>query len=306
MPVGLQRLVDRTFGRVRLLALPSVRRSGAERSPTAEVDRLGGLDVDGLEVRFGGLVAVNDVALRAPSGRITGLIGPNGAGKTTTFNACTGLVKPAAGRVRIAGRDVSRLGPSGRARHGLGRTFQKMELCDSISVRENIELGAEGALAGANPITQMLARPGQRANVRARAQVALELCDLADIAERPVVALSTGQRRLVELARCLAGPFGQLLLDEPSSGLDRAETRRFGEILRRVVAERGVGILLVEHDMSLVLDICEHIYVLDFGELIFSGSPAEVSASPVVQAAYLGDDDVEQAVSPQHRIEELA
>jgi ABC-type branched-subunit amino acid transport system ATPase component/branched-subunit amino acid ABC-type transport system permease component len=305
MPVAVQRLVDRAFGRVR--PVPVFRRVGR---PAPELDagasRRGGLEVDGLQVRFGGLVAVNDVALEAPAGRITGLIGPNGAGKTTTFDACTGLVKPARGRIRLGGRDVSRLGVSGRARGGLGRTFQKMELCDSISVRENVELGAEGVLAGANPITQILARPGQRARVRTRAQFALELCELTGIAEQPVLALSTGQRRLVELARCLAGPFGLLLLDEPSSGLDRAETKRFGEILTRVVAERGVGILLVEHDMSLVLDICDQVYVLDFGELIFAGSPAEITASPVVRAAYLGDDEVEQAVAPQHLIEELA
>jgi ABC-type branched-subunit amino acid transport system ATPase component len=120
------------------------------------------------------------------------------------------------------------------------------------------------------------------------------------------MSLSTGQRRLVELARCLAGPFSLLLLDEPSSGLDRSETKQFGEILKRVVRERGIGILIVEHDMSLVLDICEHVYVLDFGELIFEGSPAEIRASSIVQAAYLGNDEVEQAVDPTHLIKELA
>jgi ABC-type branched-subunit amino acid transport system ATPase component len=134
----------------------------------------------------------------------------------------------------------------------------------------------------------------------------MELCELTELADTPAMSLSTGQRRLVELARCLAGPFGLLLLDEPSSGLDRTETQRFGEILKRVVADRGVGILLVEHDMSLVLDICEYIYVLDFGELIFQGSPAEVVASSVVKAAYLGDSEVEAAVHPAHKIEELA
>jgi ABC-type branched-subunit amino acid transport system ATPase component len=119
------------------------------------------------------------------------------------------------------------------------------------------------------------------------------------------MSLSTGQRRLVELARCLAGPFRLLLLDEPSSGLDRAETQRFGEILRRVVAERGIGILLVEHDMSLVLDVCEFLYVLDFGELIFQGTPDEITSSEIVKAAYLGDAAVEQAVDATHQIEEV-
>jgi ABC-type branched-subunit amino acid transport system ATPase component len=120
---------------------------------------------------------------------------------------------------------------------------------------------------------------------------ALELCGLTALADRPAGALSTGQRRLVELARCLAGRFRILLLDEPSSGLDRAETERFAAILRRAVDQRGVGILLVEHDMSLVLDVCEHVYVIDFGKPLFDGPPEQVLASPAVRAAYLGDDD---------------
>jgi len=171
-------------------------------------------------------------------------------------------------------------------------------------VRENVEAGAEGVLAGANPLTQVAGAPGQRAAVHAAAQRALVLCEIAELAEVPAMSLSTGQRRLVELARCLAGPFELLLLDEPSSGLDHAETERFGQILKRVVAEREIGILLVEHDMSLVLDICQHIYVLDFGELIFQGSPAEVMNSPIVQAAYLGDVEVEKAVPETHQIGE--
>jgi ABC-type branched-subunit amino acid transport system ATPase component len=266
----------------------------------------GRLDVEGLEVRFGGLLAVDGISLTALEGRVTGLIGPNGAGKTTTFNVCTGLVKPTHGKVAIGGEDVSRRGPSARARKGLGRTFQKMELFEGLTVRENVEAGAEGVLAGANPITQFVAKPGHRRDVRDAAENAMELCDISQLAEVPVSGLSTGQRRLVELARCLAGPFGLLLLDEPSSGLDQAETERFGAILKNVVTERGVGILLVEHDMSLVLDICEQIYVLDFGELIFQGSPQEIVASPIVKAAYLGDDEVETAVQPGHEIEGVA
>jgi len=282
--------------------LPGARAAVGPEPPLIER----GLEVDGVEVRFGGLVAVDRVSLAAPVGQITGLIGPNGAGKTTTFNACTGLLKPTAGRVRIAGSDISGLGPPARARRGLGRTFQKMELFEGLTVRDNVEAGAEGSLAGANPITQFISKPGQRARVKVSADHALALCDLADLADTPAASLSTGQRRLVELARCLAGPFGLLLLDEPSSGLDPAETKRFGEILQRAVAERGIGILLVEHDMSLVLDICQHVYVLDFGELIFEGTPSEISASPIVQAAYLGSDEVEQAVDPTHRIGDVA
>jgi ABC-type branched-subunit amino acid transport system ATPase component len=252
-------------------------------------------------------LAVDGVTIHAPEGKVTGLIGPNGAGKTTTFNAVNGLNKPSKGAVFVAGTDVSRRGVAYRAQQGLGRTFQKMELFDTLTVRDNVEAGAEAAMAGSNPITQFASKPGQRAQVRAAAQAAMELCELTELSTTPAMSLSTGQRRLVELARCLAGPFGLLLLDEPSSGLDRTETARFGEILKKVVAERGVGILLVEHDMSLVLDICQDIYVLDFGELIFQGTPQQVTASPIVKAAYLGDSEVEEAVHESgHEIEELA
>ncbi|WP_131744832.1 branched-chain amino acid ABC transporter permease/ATP-binding protein [Frankia sp. Cppng1_Ct_nod] len=248
------------------------------------------LEVLGLRVQFGGLVAVDGVGLAASTGRITGLIGPNGAGKTTTFNACSGLNRPTAGRVLLDGRDISHRGPASRARLGLGRTFQQMELFDSLSVRHNVDLGAEGGLAGLNALTHLAATPGETSRIRGATADALALCDLTDLADTPVSSLSTGQRRLVELARCLAGPFRVLLLDEPSSGLDHDETRRFGDILLRIVADRGVGILLVEHDMALVRQICDYIYVLDFGKSIFEGAPAAVLAAPVVRAAYLGDD----------------
>jgi ABC-type branched-subunit amino acid transport system ATPase component len=304
LPAGAQRFIDGSFGRLRI-SNPFARPVGSAELPPLVLS-VGALDVTGLTVRFGGVVAVDNVTIQAWTGRVTGLIGPNGAGKTTTFNACTGLLRPATGAVAIAGVDVSRRGPSARARRGLGRTFQKMELFESLSVRENVEAGAEASMAGANPLTHTFSKPGQRGQVRAAAQRALELCDIADLAGGPVAALSTGQRRLVELARCLAGPFGLLLLDEPSSGLDRAETQRFGQILQKVVAERGVGILLVEHDMSLVLDICQHIYVMDFGELVFQGCPTQITGSAIVKAAYLGDDEVEQAVNSDRSIEGVA
>jgi ABC-type branched-subunit amino acid transport system ATPase component/branched-subunit amino acid ABC-type transport system permease component len=308
VPVVLQRAVERTFGRLPIRNPTRMRKAASPPSPARPLaSKLpGGLVVEGLEVRFGGLVAVDGVSLGAKAGQITGLIGPNGAGKTTIFNACSGLVRATRGRVLLGGRDVSRSGTSARARHGLGRTFQKIELFDSLTVRENVEAGAEAALAGANPLTHLADRPGDGPAIRAATDRAMELCGLSALSDLPAMSLSTGQRRLVELARCLAGPFQLLLLDEPSSGLDRAETQRFGEILRQVVAERGIGILLVEHDMSLVLDVCEHLYVLDFGELIFQGTPAEVTSSEIVKAAYLGDATVEQAVDPTHRIEQVA
>ena len=249
-----------------------------------------GLDVADLRVRFGGLVAVDGVSLTAPGGRITGLIGPNGAGKTTTFNACSGLTRPVSGSVRLNGEDVTRLSVPARSRRGLGRTFQRMELFDSLTVSENVSLGREAGLAAANVVRQLLCRRRDLDDIQRAAQDALGLCGIADLAGRTVATLSTGQRRLVELARTLAGRFSVLLLDEPSSGLDQEETEAFGHILRQALADRGLGILLVEHDMRLVMGTCEYIYVLDFGSLIFEGRAGEVQASDVVRRAYLGSE----------------
>jgi ABC-type branched-subunit amino acid transport system ATPase component/ABC-type branched-subunit amino acid transport system permease subunit len=293
LPARLRARLDAAFRRRprRPAERPAAAPADTARRVTPSV-----LEVEGVTVRFGGLVAVEDLSLRAPTGTITGLIGPNGAGKTTTFNACSGLVKPSAGRVSIDTKDVSHAGPAARARLGLGRTFQKMELLESLTVRENVAIGAEGGLAGANPVAHLGGTSAQRAFVAARTEEALRQCDLLDLASTPALALSTGQSRLVELARCLAGDFNILLLDEPSSGLDPVETARFGEILKRVVAERGVGVLLVEHDMALVNDICEHVYVLDFGRKIFEGTAEATMHAPLVRAAYLGDAAVEDAV----------
>ncbi|KPM51768.1 branched-chain amino acid ABC transporter permease/ATP-binding protein [Frankia sp. CcI49] len=255
---------------------------GAAGRPVGE-----GLRVDSLRVRFGGLVAVDHLALAAPAGQITGLIGPNGAGKTSTFDAICGLNPAAQGRVHLHGRDISGASPPARAAAGLGRTFQQMQLYDSLTVLENVRLGREAALAGRGPLNQIFAGRSRHLIDRA-AREALHLCGIADLSDRVVGSLSTGQRRLTELARCLAGPFDLMLLDEPSSGLDAHETKAFGALLRRVVATRGVGILLVEHDMSLVMDLCDRIFVLDFGKPLFAGSPAEVTASDLVRSAYLG------------------
>jgi len=251
-----------------------------------------GLEVRRLSVRFGGVSAVQNLTLTAPMRSITGLVGPNGAGKTTTFNACSGLVRPSDGAIMLHGRNVTSLGPAGRSRFGLGRSFQRVELFSSLTVRENVALGREASLAGANPVRQLVSGTAQRATVRRAVEDAMDLTGIGPLADLQAGLLPTGQRRMVELARVLAGPFDLLLLDEPSSGLDAGETRRFGEILTGTVAERGVGILLVEHDMALVRQVCENIYVLDFGQMVFEGTAAEMLASPIVRSAYLGSEGV--------------
>lgn len=248
------------------------------------------LQVDELTVNFGGVAALDRVSFSAASSAITGLIGPNGAGKTTTFNACSGLVRTIHGTVRLGGIDLAPYSVEERARLGLGRTFQRMELATSLSARVNIAVGVEAALAAARPDRQLRLPVADRAAVAARTDEAIERCDLAKIADVSVGSLSTGQRRLVELARAIAARFRFLLLDEPSSGLDREETARFGEILTDTAGRDRIGILLVEHDMDLVMSTCSLLHVLDFGTRIFSGTPAEAQASAVVRAAYLGVD----------------
>lgn len=292
-------LLDPLFRRAEApLVMPVA--SGPVRRPVHQTE----LRVENLRVAFGGLVAVDGVSLAAPTGQITGLIGPNGAGKTTLLNACSGLNRPSAGKISLADKPLSHLGPAARARRGIGRTFQRMELFDSLTVRQNVQMGLESGIAGANLARQLFARKSEVRRIVAVAADAMKLCGIGDLADRPVAGLSTGQRRLVELARCLASDSGILLLDEPSSGLDRNETALFGEILTRVVSERGVGILLVEHDMSLVMTICDRICVLDFGELIFVGKPTEARVSPLVRAAYLGDSENEQIIEAELRLPE--
>jgi ABC-type branched-subunit amino acid transport system ATPase component len=253
-----------------------------------------GLEVSDLVVRYGGLTAVDRVRLHAATGRLTGLIGPNGAGKTSTFNALTGLVRTSSGGITLFGEDVSSVSPQGRAQRGLGRTFQRLELFDSLTVAQNVALGREAHLAGSNPLRHLFSTGTDRRDVSAAVEDAIGLCGLGDLSSHPVAVLSTGQRRLVELARCIAGHFRILLLDEPSSGLDDTETHRFGGILRQLV-DRGLGILLVEHDMTLIAEVCDHVYVIDFGKPLFDGPPDEVLAADIVRAAYLGTEPLEVA-----------
>ena len=284
MADGLRARLDK-LGRKRTVIVP-------QHEPRPRTEPGAGLGVEHINVAFGGLKAVDDLTLEAPIGRITGLIGPNGAGKTTTFNVISGINRNHSGNISYVGRDISGVAMAGRGRLGIGRTFQRMDLADALTVAENVALGVEAGQAGRNVLRQVVSMPSERTRCVTATQDAMELCGIAHLAESQAGSLSTGERRLVELARCLAGSFDLLLLDEPSSGLDRTETERFGEILKSVVNARGCGILLVEHDMELVMEICDYMYVLDFGRLLFEGTPSAVANSEVVRAAYLGTEAV--------------
>jgi branched-chain amino acid transport system ATP-binding protein len=239
------------------------------------------LDVRSVSMRFGGNMAVNGVDLIAEPACITGLIGPNGAGKTTLFNVITGLLTPTSGRVYIDGQDVTDLPPYKRARKGMARTFQLLELFGLLTVRENITVAAD--------IQRGWSRRGGRSpeSPADTAERIIAEIGLQDIADQRADALPTGQARLVELGRALATRPRLLLLDEPAAGQDEQETRRFAELLR-MLAGQGIGILLVEHDVQLVMDVCTQISVLDFGRLLALGTPAEIRANQHVLAAYLG------------------
>lgn len=237
------------------------------------------LEVSQVDMAFGGAQVLSDVSLSVPLGSVTGLIGPNGAGKTTLFNVVSGLLAPKSGRVVLDGRDVTKAGPAARARRGLARTYQRLELFTSLTVRDNIRVAGE--------IRNTWGRRG-RIDVDAESDRIIELVGLGDVAERDVSELPTARARVVEVARALMTQPQVLLLDEPASGQTEQETATFGALLQQLVAERGLAICLVEHDVNLVMGTCEMIHVLDYGEIIASGSPDEVKNNPVVVNAYLG------------------
>lgn len=235
------------------------------------------LEVDRVSVRFGGLMALDDVSLTADAGRVTGLIGPNGAGKTTLFNAVCGLQPVRSGRVRLDGADMTRLSPHRRARRGLARTFQRLEIFGSLSVRENVLVAAE--------IHRRWS--GGKEHPEAVTDEVLDRLALRDLGGALVDVLPLGIARVIEVARALATRPRVLLLDEPSSGLDPAETAWLGRILERMAAD-GLAVVLVEHDVGLVMQTSARIYALEFGRIIATGTPDEVRANEAVQAAYLG------------------
>jgi branched-chain amino acid transport system ATP-binding protein len=240
------------------------------------------LEAHDVTVRFGGKAALNRTSLAVERGMITGLIGPNGAGKTTLFNVVCGLLSPQSGHVALDGTDITSAPPHRRARLGLARTFQRLELFTSLTVRDNVRVG--GDIRNRWSSGRWI---GRRADAADEAERMIELTGLGPIADREVSEIPTGRARVVELARALMTRPSVLLLDEPAAGQTERETEEFGGLLRRLAGD-GLAVCLVEHDMTLVMDVCHTINVLDYGRTIAAGSPEQVRNDPAVIEAYLG------------------
>lgn len=250
------------------------------------------LEVTGVSKRFGGVQAVNDVSFRVEKGTIKAVIGPNGAGKTTLFNMVSGFIAPDAGSITFGGQAIEGRPPHRVAARGVSRTFQNIRLFSQMSALENVMVGrhlraSSGFLAGMLSLGR--ARREER-EVRERALDVMEFLGIAPLAELDATSLSYGQQRAVELARALASDPEMVLLDEPAAGLNMRETRDLAALITRV-RSRGITVLLVEHDMSLVMGICDEILVLSYGEKIADADPRSVQRDPQVVKVYLGDEE---------------
>ena len=243
------------------------------------------LSIRGLSVNYGGVQAVDDVDITVEPSTIVGLIGPNGAGKTTTIDAVTGFT-PSRGHVELDGNLLDAMSAHERARRGLVRTFQSVELFDDLSVHQNLGVAAMPSRWWSPLIDAVAPKRGRSIDV----DWALEAVGLGSLGDAHPPDLSHGQRRLVALARALVAKPKVLLLDEPAAGLDTDETGALGRLLQ-TLPERGIGVLLIDHDMSLVLSVCSHVVVLDFGRVIAAGSPSDIRRDPSVIAAYLGRNE---------------
>jgi sulfate-transporting ATPase len=246
------------------------------------------LRIEDLTVRYGGVTAVNGVSLEVGSGEVVGLIGPNGAGKTSLIDAVSGFTRPTSGRVILDGDDLLKLRAHGRALGGVVRSWQALELFEDVSVRENLQAGSDSAGSWARMAQWFWPA---KSGLGLQAQAAVHDCQLGPDLDRLPTDIPYGRRRLVGIARAVAMSPSILLLDEPAAGLSDQEARELGALARRLAGEWGMGILLVEHNIELVMDVCDRVVVIDFGTVIATGSPAEVRTNPAVIAAYLGSED---------------
>ena len=246
------------------------------------------LRLDGVTRQFGGLIAVDAVSLDVPGDGVTAVIGPNGAGKTTLFNVISGFMLPSAGHVMFAGQQITGLPPEAIAKRGLVRTFQLAQLFEDLTVLENVKVGRHLHTTG-GLLTALVPLRAARSEmlVEDAARALLQQVGLASQMDVLAGVLPYGQKRLLEIARALAAEPKLLLLDEPAAGLNRNETMRLASLLRQI-ASSGVAVLLIEHDMSLVMNVADRVAVLDFGKLIAQGTPSAVQQNPDVIAAYLG------------------